>query len=99
MKVDSAKRWRRRKGHLNQVHVVRNAPEAVGELDDVYNVCTLAKMTKTPVTRVADSQAEEKLLRVFTDVMGPFRVESLPGFRFCIVFADPYTNFVLVDLL
>ena len=30
--------------------------------------------------------------------MGPFRVESLSGFRFCIVFADQYTKFVLVDL-
>ena len=31
--------------------------------------------------------------------MGPFRVESLSGFRFCIVFADQYTKFVFVDLL
>ena len=48
-----------------------------GELDDVCNVCALAKITKTPVTRVAETQAEEKLEMVFTDVMGPFRVESL----------------------
>ena len=40
-----------------------------------------------------------KQKRVFTDVMGPFRVESLSGFRFCIVFADQYTKFVFVDLL
>ena len=31
--------------------------------------------------------------------MGPFRVESLSRFRFCIVFADQYTKFVFVDLL
>ena len=31
--------------------------------------------------------------------MGPFRVESLSGFRFCIVFADQYTKFVFVELL
>ena len=48
---------------------------------------------------MAETQAEEKLERVFTDVMGPFRVESLSGFRFCIVFADQYTKFVFVDLL
>ena len=36
---------------------------------------------------------------MFTDVLGPFRVESLLGFRFCIVFADQYTKFVFVDLL
>ena len=70
-----------------------------GELDDVCNVCALDKITKTPVPRVADTQAEEKLERVFTDVMGPFRVDSLSGFRFCIVFADQYTKFVFVDLL
>ena len=69
------------------------------EIDDLCNVCTLAKITKTPVTRVAQTQAEEKLERVFTDVMGPFRVESLSGFLFCIVFADQYTKFVFVDLL
>ena len=37
--------------------------------------------------------------RVFTDVMGPFGVESLSGFQFCIVFADQYTMFVFVNLL
>ena len=48
---------------------------------------------------VVETQAEKKLERVFTDVMGPFRVESLPGFRFCIVFAEQHTKFVFVDLL
>ena len=99
VKFDSARKWHRRLGHLNQADVVRNAPETVGELDDVCSVCALAKITKTPVPRVAETQAEEKLERVFTDVMGPFRVESLSGFRFCIVFADQYTKFVFVDLL
>ena len=67
--------------------------------DDVCNVCALAKITKTTVPRVAETPAEEKLERVFTEVMGTFRVESLTGFRFCIVFADQYTKFVFVDLL
>ena len=79
--------------------VVRNAPETVGELDDVCNVCALAKITKTPVPRVTETQAEEKLERVFTDVMGPFKVESLSRFWFCIVFADQYTKLVFVDFL
>ena len=99
VKHDNAWKWHRRLGHLNQMDMVRNAPETVGELHDVCNVCALAKITKTPVPRVAETQAEEKLERVFTDVMGPFRVESLSGFRFCIVFADQYTKFVFVDLL
>ena len=98
-KLDSARKLHRRLGDLNQVDVVRNAPETVGELDDVCNACALAKITKTPVPRVAETQAEEKLERVFTDVMGPFGVESLSGFRFCIAFADQYTKFVFVELL
>ena len=85
VKLDSAKKWQRRLVHLNQAFVVRNAPETVGELDDICNVCALAKITKTPVPRVAETQAEEKLERVSTDVMGPFRLSE---FRFCIVFAD-----------
>ena len=99
VKIDSARKWHRRLGHLNQVDVVKNAPETVRELNDVRNVCALAKITKTPVPRVAETQAEEKLERVITDVMGPFRVESLSGFRVCIVFADQYTTFVFADLL
>ena len=98
VKLDSAKKWHRRLGHLNPADVVRNAPETLRELDDVCNVCALAKITKTPVPRVAVTQAEEKLERVFTDVMGPFRVESLSAFRFCIVFADHNKKFVIVDL-
>ena len=99
MKLDRARKWHRRLGHLNQADVVRNAPETVGELDDVCNVRALAKITKTPVPRVVETQAEEKLERVFTDVMGPFRVESLSGFRFCIVFADQYTKLMFMELL
>ena len=99
VKLDSARKCHRRLGQLNPADLVKNAPESVGELDDVCNVCALAKITKIPVPRVAETQAEEKLERVFTDVMGPFRVESLSGFQFCIVFADQYTKFVFVDLL
>ena len=98
VKLDSARKWRRRLGPLNEADVVKNAPETV-ELDDVCNVCALAKITNTPVPRVAETQAEQKLETFFTDVMGPFREESLSGFRFCIVFADQFTKFVFVDLL
>ena len=67
--------------------MVKNEPEkTVVEVDDVCNVCALTKITKTPVPRV--TQAEEKLERVFTDVRGPFGVEPLSGFQFCLVFAD-----------
>ena len=62
-------------------------------------MCALAKITKALVPRVAETQAKEKLERVFTDVMGPFGVESLSGFQFFIVFADQYTKIVFVDLL
>ena len=88
VKLDSARKWHTQLGHLNQADVVRNAPETVGRLNDAFNVCALAQIIKTPVPRAAETQAEEKLERVFTDVMGPFRVESLSEFRFCIVFAD-----------
>ena len=97
LKLDSARKWHRRLGHSNQADVVRNAPETVGDLDDVCNLCALAKITKTPVPRVAETQAEEKLETC--SQTGPFREESLSGFRFCIVFADQYTKFVFVELL
>ena len=60
----------------------------------------IANITRSTVPKVAETQAGEKLERVFIDVMGLFRVESRSGFRFCIVFADHkfYTKFVFVDL-
>ena len=96
VKHDNARKWHRRLGYLNQADVVKNAPEIVELLDNVCNKCALAKITRTTVPRVAETQAEEKLERVLTDVMGPFRVESLSGFGFCILFADQYKKFVFV---
>ena len=40
VKFDSARKWHRRMGLLNQADRVKNAPETVGELDDVmYAMC------------------------------------------------------------
>ena len=77
--------------------MVRNAQDTVRNFDYLCNVCALAKTRKTRVPRLAETKAEEKLERVFKDLMGPFRVESLSGFRFCIVFAGQYKNFPFVD--
>ena len=43
--------------------------KTIGELDDVFNVCALAKVTKTRVPRVAETQAEEQLEKVFIDLL------------------------------
>ena len=43
VKLDSAMKWHRRLGHLNQADVIRNGPQTVGELDDVCNVCALPR--------------------------------------------------------
>ena len=75
--------------------MVKNAPETTREHDDLWNAYSLVKIAKTPVFGVAASQAEEKLKRVFTDVMVDFRLESLSEFRFFIVFADQYINLCL----
>ena len=99
VKLDNARKLHRGLGHLNQADLVTNASETVEEFNGVCNVCALAKITKTPLPRVAETRAEEKLERVLTNVMGLFRVESLSEFRFSIVFADQYTTFVFADLL
>ena len=57
VKLDSARKWHRRLGHLNQEDV-ETAPKTVRELYDVRMVCALAKITKTPVPRLAEAQAE-----------------------------------------
>ena len=98
VKPDKCKEMAQKIGSFGQVFMNWNAPETAGELYDVWNVCALAKITKTAVPRVGETQAEVKLERVFTEDMGPFRVALLSELRFCIVFADLYTKFVFVDL-
>ena len=45
------------------------------QLEDVCNFRSSAKITKIAAPRIAKMQAEEKLDRVFSDVMGQLRVE------------------------
>ena len=82
VKIHRARKWRRQLANLDQADKVQSALETVGELDDAWIVCALAETTKSTVPRVAETQANEKLERVFTDVMGSLRVESLSVFRF-----------------
>ena len=91
VKLGSANNWHRQLGSLNQADVVMNTTERVGELDDVFDKCALAKMTKTPVRIVAETHADEKNERVFTDVIRFSRVVLLSGYPYCIVFVDQCT--------
>ena len=63
------------------------------------NVCSLVKIAKAPVLREAETQPQEKHESVFTDIMGPFRVESLSRFRYCTVSADQCKKYVFVDMV
>ena len=76
-----------------------NAHKTIGELEDLRNVYALSKITKTPVSRLAETQATDNLERAFKQVMEPFRVESLSAFRLFYVFADMCMKCVFVDLL
>ena len=70
VKFDSARMWHKRLLNLYQADVLRNALKDSGRIRcDVCNVCTSAKITKTPVRRVAETQVKDRLERVFTDVM------------------------------
>ena len=64
----------------------------VVDLGDVCNTPALAKIEKTPVHRAAQTHVEEDKEKVFREVTGPSRLESLLGFGICIVFADQNTN-------
>ena len=59
VKLDSERSWHGRLGHLNQADVARNAPETVGELDDVCNVCALAKITDSSTKSGRDPSRRE----------------------------------------
>ena len=91
VKLDSARKWHRRLGHLNQTDVVRNAPETVGN-SMIYATCAHGLRSQRLQYQEWQRPKQKRRWR-------PFRVESLPGFRFCIVFADQYTKFVFVHCL
>ena len=94
--LDSARKWHRQLGHLNQADVVRNAPETVGEIDDVCNVCALAKITSTKSGRdPSRRKAGEGVHRRDGTFQSRFAVR-VPVLH---CFADQYTKFVFVGLL
>ena len=78
----SARKWHRRLSQFSQADKVQNALETVGKFDDVCNVCAWPTITMSTEPRVAENRVKEKQEMVFTEVMGPFRVESLSVFRF-----------------
>ena len=82
--------------HLNQRDVKKKALVTSEDLNEVCDVCALGKITKTSVPKKAESQATQKLERVFMDFRGPFSVDSLHESFHCFVKIDQSTNFVLV---
>ena len=98
VKLESARKWHRRLNHLNQTDVIRNAPETVGN-SMMYAMCVHWPISQRLQYQEWQRPKQKRSWRGCSDVMGPFRVESLSGFRFCIAFADQYTTFVFVDLL
>ena len=77
VKLENARNWQKRLGNSNPVDVIRKAPETVGE--DVCNASSLGEIAKTPVLRMAENPAEEKLERLLKDVKGTFKLVSLQG--------------------
>ena len=57
--------------------------------------CALARITKTPVPKVVEAQAEEKLERVLTDKMRPFRKNHCQCCQFGLFLQTSTQNFCM----
>ena len=64
VKLDSPRKWQTI-GSFESSSCGQECTRKTGELGDVCNECALAMITKTPVPRVTETQAEEKLAIVF----------------------------------
>ena len=87
--------WHRRLGHLNMQDVRNTLGESLTSDPSQCETCPLAKTTKASVPSSVGSygRATEPLYRVFSDVCGPMRTESLGGSRYVVSFIDDYSRF------
>jgi hypothetical protein len=104
-KPDSAASlWHCRLGHLNRQDMQKLNTLAYGiqlspsDQLEMCDSCCKAKSTRKPFQNLG-VKAERPFQYVYTDVVGPFPVETPSGFRYFIGLTDKFTSYTFVQLM
>ena len=91
--------WHKRLGHFNSKGLQRMlASGAVRGLpplrftEKICHSCQLGKHARTKMPKLATHRSTKILELVFTDVCGPFKVNSIGGARYFVTFVDDYSR-------
>jgi hypothetical protein len=90
--------WHQRLGHLNKEDVKRT----IGCEDnprEVCETCALGKQSSKPVPKETQNKSKKTLELVYSDILGPFEVPSLSGYRYAITFIDEYSKLSIVKFM
>jgi transposase InsO family protein len=99
--------WHRRLGHLNVDAVRRMAKQGLvtgmhldstTAPDPICEPCLAGKQHRPNVPKSA-SRAKQPLDRIYTDLRGPFPVQSPEGYRYWAIFVDDCTRHYVIAFL
>lgn len=93
--------WHKRLGHINAGAIGRLSDHLGNNLSNkpaFCKPCVMGKMLIKPFTSSFPT-ASRPLYRIHTDIMGPFPVWSMSGYRYIITFIDDHTRFNKVYLM
>ncbi|WVZ16028.1 hypothetical protein V8G54_013594 [Vigna mungo] len=98
--------WHYRFGHLNfrslSLLKSNNLVKAVPVIqipDRVCEGCVVGKQTKTEFKKTIFKRARQPLAVIYSDVCGPFNVESIGGNRYFLIFVDELTRKIWTYLI
>lgn len=97
-------RWHERMGHLNARDLLKvlrksgiEAAKSDTKLQDC-DVCAMGKMVSLPFVKPSQ-RCNEKLHIIYSDVVGPMRVQSNGGNKYFVIFIDDCTRWCEVFML
>ena len=87
-----------RLGHLNKEDV-KCTIGCEDNLKEVCETCALGKQSGKPVPKETKNRAQKPLELVYSDILSPFEVPSLNGFRYATTFIDEWSKHSVVKFM
>ena len=89
-------------GHPDE-DITRQAAQVAGvRVTGKWNACekcSEARVVRHAVPKSTETRADKRAGRVFTDLAGPFHVESLSGSRFAMLCVDDFSRYKIVAFM
>lgn len=104
--VNSVDLWHKRLGHINISYLKlleqKNMVYGIDKLNDTLNFCESCYKGKMPRNEGSNTYSEtttKPLERLFVDLCGPTKIETLGGRKYMMIIVDQYTRRYFVELL